>query len=454
MVNGMADIAEEKKSMIMNNRQRFYDIVFLIGFLCCLVPGTFPKLTTAASILMILCIIISIRNKNFYLYLGLFMYMRYRMLIGETPAYRIYSYLVVMKLLTEFFRLRFRLPYLPAIFVIIIHSLFALPPIASQFFELPLSHGFRVGANIIVDIFLVYMIIYKLAEEKLMRRFFAVFLLGGIASGVYGWFNPDVSVDINIAGAGVHTVNRNFGALSDSNFAGMYYSLCVVISILIKGIPKYIKGILVVLFFVLILQTASLSALLILFLLTCFTIVLKYRTKSILILSATMIGLVIVFSIILIVPQFREIKMIAGLLIRIEEKFSYFLRGRWDLLTTDRAALWGQALDVFRGKSFIGKLIGGSVVTVMATDYSIIPGAVHNTYLQGLLNFGILGTLLIYLPLFGTFGYRLLSHFKQKSGYEDEDVKMIRMLFVFTFVVFGMTVDFFADWPLMLFYFI
>ena len=70
-----------------------------------------------------------------------------------------------------------------------------------------------------------------------MRKFLFAFLLGGVTSGVYGWLNKDVSVDINVSGAGAHTVNRNFGALGDSNFAGLFYSLCIIITIVLKKIP-------------------------------------------------------------------------------------------------------------------------------------------------------------------------------------------------------------------------
>lgn len=438
-----------------DRKQKFYDIVFIIGFLCCLIPGTVPALIMPASALLVLCIAVSFFNKNFYCYAALFMFVRYIMLVGDTPAYRLYSYMITLKFLVDIFKLKFRIEYIPAIFVIILHSLFALPPIASEYFDMPLSRGIRIGFNVIVDIILAYIIVVRIREDNnLLRKFFYVFMLGGIASGFYGWFNPDVSVNINISGAGVHTVNRNFGALSDSNFAGFYYSLCVMSAVVLKGIPLKLRIALGFVFLVLILQTASLSALLILGLLICFYIVLRFRFKSIFILTALFVVGVVSLSLLLTIPQFRKIEMIAGLIIRIEEKLSYIPRGRWDLLTTDRTALWGLAWNVFMNKPIWGKLIGGSVLTVVATDYSIFPTAVHNSYIQSLLNFGIGGTLMIYLPLFAVFVTRLFKHFSKESGYENEDLKIMQMLYVFIFIVFGSTVDFFVDWPLMIFYFI
>ena len=66
---------------------------------------------------------------------------------------------------------------------------------------------------------------------------------------------------------------------------------------------------------------------------------------------------------------------------------------------------------------------------------------------------GIIGTLVIYLPLFLVFGYRVLRHFSMPKGYEKEDIKILQLIFSFAFIVFGFSVDFFIDWPFMLLYF-
>jgi len=426
-------------------KRKVYDIIYVIGFLSSLIPGPFPALNSVASLLLLLCIALSFFDENFYLYMGIFIYLRYRLLIGDTPVYRFYSYLVVIRFLIDLPKIKFRIAYLPALFVFFMHSLFATGRFES----------IRIGLNVIVDCVLVYIILLKLLScDRLMRKFIFTFLLGGVASGIYGWTNAEFTKEINVSGAGAEKVSRNFGALSDANFAGLFYSLCIICSIIVKGIPLWLKGIFLMLFCVMLLQTASLSALLILFSLGVLFIILKYRGRSVLILSALLIGLVVMVSVILAVPQLREIDAIAGLIIRVTEKLSYIPRGRWDLLTTDRYDIWQKAIAVFSSKSLWGKLIGGSVVTVMVIDYSIMSIACHNSYLQGILNFGIIGTLTVYLPLFAVFIYRIIKHFSTKSGYENEDIKMLQLIFTFAFIVFGMTVDFFIDWPFMLLYFI
>ena len=427
-----------------DKKRLFYDIVFICGFCSSLIPGPMPSLSSVASLLLLGCIAVSFFDENFYLYMAIFIYLRYRLLLGDTPAFRLYSYLVVLKFLLDLPKTKFRAMYLPALFVFFMHSIFATGRFESM----------RVGLNVIVDVVLVYVVLLKVLEnDNLMRKFMITFMLGGVASGIYGWTNDEFTKNINVSGAGAQTVSRNFGALSDANFAGLFYSLCVVTSITLNKLKFWVRGIFLALFGIMLLQTASLSAILITCILTIFYIILKFRRKSILILSAAFFAAVIGIAIILAVPQLREIPAISGLIIRINEKLSYIPRGRWDLLTTDRSAIWGDALEIFSNKALWGKLIGGSVITVMVIDKSIISIACHNSYIQSILNFGILGTIVVYLPMLLVFGYRILKHFSTPKGYEKEDIKMLQLIFTFAFIVFGFTVDFFIDWPFMMLFF-
>lgn len=436
----VSNITENKR----DKKRLFFDIVFIAGFMFSLIPGPMPSLSSIASLLLLGCIAISFFDENFYLYMAIFIYLRYRLLLGDTPAFRLYSYLVVLKFLLDLPKTKFRVVYIPALFVFFMHSIFA-----TGRFE-----NMRIGLNVIVDVVLVYVVLLKVLEnDNLMRKFMIAFMLGGVASGIYGWTNDEFTKNINVSGAGAQTVSRNFGALSDANFAGLFYSLCIVTSITLKNLKLWVRGIFLALFGIMLLQTASLSAILITCVLTVLFIILKFRRKAIPILSAALFAAMIGIAIILAVPQLREIPAISGLLIRITEKLSYIPRGRWDLLTTDRSAIWGEAIGIFSKKALWGQLIGGSVITVMVIDKSIISIACHNSYIQSILNFGIIGTLIVYLPMLFVFGYRILKHFSMPKGYEKEDIKMLQLIFTFAFIVFGFTVDFFIDWPFMMLYF-
>ena len=53
------------KSAIL--KRKIFDIIFLFGFLCCLIPGPLPPLTSVASLLLLACIAVSFFDENFYL---------------------------------------------------------------------------------------------------------------------------------------------------------------------------------------------------------------------------------------------------------------------------------------------------------------------------------------------------------------------------------------------------
>ncbi len=433
---------EEKKALF---KRRFYDIVFIFGFLCSLIPGPFPQLSGVASIGLLFAAFISFFDDNLYMYTALFIYLRYRLLIGDFAAFRAYTFILVLRFLKDLHKIKFQAIHLPALFVFFLHCMFV---VGRQAY-------IKLGLYVLADCVVIYIIMCIITQDKkLMHRFLFAFMLGAIASGIYGWTSDLYSVDINISGAGAHTVTRNFGALSDSNFAGLIYSLCVVCALTLKELPIWLRGIFLALFGIMLLQTASLSAMLTLTILIVFLIILKYRSKAFFILLFAFVGTVIVAAILLSIPQFRRIDAIAGLLIRFEEKVSYISRGRLDLLTTGRSAIWADAVQVLKNQGLWSKLIGGKAVTVSYIDPKVMSIACHNSYLQSLINFGLLGTLLIYIPLFFQTGYRILRHFSQKQNYYKEDLCIMQIIFALSFIVFGGTVDFFIDWVYMMLYFI
>ena len=77
------NISDEKAKF----KRMMFDIAYLIGFMCSLIPGPFPQLSSVASLLLLACIAVSFFDENFYLYMALFIYLRYRLLLGDTPAY-------------------------------------------------------------------------------------------------------------------------------------------------------------------------------------------------------------------------------------------------------------------------------------------------------------------------------------------------------------------------------
>ena len=422
-------------------RNIFFTFVFLCGFLCCLPVGLLPQYTTILSIAMLGCICINFFSDHFFLYAAIFMFMRYKMMIGETPVYRIYSYMVVIKFILELPRFKLRLVYLPAILVFALHSIFATG-----------AENMRLGLNVIVDIIIIYVILMKvLADDRLMRYFLVAFMLGAVTSGIYGYTAADATHDTIINGAVVE-VTRRFGSLSDANFACLFYISAIFTALILKGIPRLLRVVFAGFFFVLLLQTASLTGILTCALVGMLALVLRFRKKAIFI----FLGALVAVAILLSIPAVREIEAIASILLRISERLHYLSVGRWDMLTTGRTDLWRDSLALFNSKPLLGKLFGGSVITIalVTTRFRGTMWGTHQSVIQGLLNFGILGTVVVFGLLFATFFYRFLRHMFRPAGYANEDIKILQLLFSACFIIMSMTVDMFLDWTFLFFYFI
>ena len=128
----------------------YYDAAFLVSLLCCSLVGAFPQYSLLLSCGMVLCFGTSLFSDNFFLYAALFLFMRNKMVIGDTTAYRVYSYLLVLKCVWELPRLKIRVAYLPVLFVLAMHCVFAAG-----------RYNLRMGLNVIVDVVLVYLILAR-----------------------------------------------------------------------------------------------------------------------------------------------------------------------------------------------------------------------------------------------------------------------------------------------------
>lgn len=424
------------------NWDLIYSALFLLAFGLCLLLGVFPRYNSYLALLILMCAVASFFGDYYYLYLALFMFVRHRTIISTIPAFELYAYLMLVKFLTEAGKIRIRVPYLPMLSVLLLHTILA----ASQ---VDLAEALRQLVFLIV----MYGSLSKLlADDALMRKFLTAFLMGGIVSWFYGVSVGDAVHEMRVAGSGVYEVTQNFGILTHAAFAATFYNAAIFISLFLKGIPKPLRVVLVGGFFLLLLQTTNMAGLI-----TCccsFAIatVLKFRKKSVFILA----GVVVAAAVALSIPQVRQIQTISNILLRIGDALHHLRIGRWDLLTTNRTELWEISLNLFKNKSLAGKLFGGSVITVNITGAKITTffNACHQSIIQGMLNFGIIGTALIYGSAISAFLYRCIRHLFQKPGYENEDIKIIQILLAGILMSMGMAGDFFSDWAYMLLLFI
>lgn len=425
-----------------------FSLAFVL--LCCAVIGSFKQYEVYFSLAIVVVVALNWKNDEFYLYMGIFMLFveQFYLREGTTTAYRIYSYLLLFRLLKDVYTLRIQPQYIP---VMIIFAVFC--------FVCTGKLSFRVSMMVLCDVIFVFVVASILHQKPdLMRKYTVVFVLATICTGLYSLQAESlISYETGI-GAQV-TITRYVGTVGDANFAGMYYNVALFMALCSDAFKKWYLRVPVVgvlLYFILL--TASQTGLLCFLIGLCVYLVLRYRVPPGIVMAmilafGTLLGVVALLNI----PELRNHPALATLAIRIETSIKELNSGDVATLTTGRTTLWRVSWEYFKERPLLEKLIGGNAVTMLLTKPELLDlmgGAVHQSVVQSLLNFGILGTLVI----FGTFIGMTFSKFAQCMRLDDSwlPIDMVRCssMTAFVFLLYALTVDIFMDWrSLFLFFF-
>ena len=428
----------------------FANLSLAFVLLCCAIIGSFEQYEVYFSLAIVVVVALNWKNDEFYLYIGIFMLFTEQFYLreGTTTAYRIYSYLLLLRLLKDVYTLRVQPQYIPIMFIFAVFSFVCTGRLS-----------FRVSMMVLCDVIFVFMTASILHQKpELMRKFTVVFVLAAICTGLYSLQSKSfISYEEGI-GAQV-TITRYVGTVGDANFAGMYYNVALFMAICSDAFKKWylrVPAVGALLYFIIL--TASQTGLLCFLIGLCVYLVLRYRVPSGVVLSMTiafsaLLGVVALLNI----PELRNHPALSTLAIRIENSIRELNSGDVVTLTTGRTALWRVSWEYFTQRPLLEKLIGGNAVTMLLTKPELLElmgGAVHQSYVQSLLNFGILGTVVI----FGTFAGMTIKKFFQCMRLDESwlPIDMLRCsaMTAFIFMLYASTVDIFMDWrSLFLFFF-
>jgi hypothetical protein len=379
----------------------------------------------------------------------LFLFFAYLMLIGSRNVYRIYSYLALLKILASLPTAKFRLEYLPAIFVMSIYTLFAMGTANAEF-------SLRYAVRTFIDIIIVFQIVSEVTRKNdVFQRFLFVLALGGIASGIYGMVSGQASEAIIETGTELEVVERLLGAIPDANFVGYLYDMSIIAIISVKGIKPYIRLPIMALLFYFLAKAASISAFVTLCVVLALWLILRFKGIGVVVVFGMLVALSVSVTAILTMPALRENTPFSGLVIRINDKLVYLQRGDWDMVSTERTAVWRTVLSYYRKQPFISQLFGGNVVTTDIVDHPIFKEnfSCHNSILQGLLDFGLVGTLIIFVNFFVIYLGRIVKYLHTDDRLDVKDMDRARILFLTVFFLFGLSVDYFVQWSWLMFFF-
>ena len=208
------------------------NVILGLGWLICTAIGMVPAMESLFSIALLAFALCSSAGMSFTSFDVFHLFVDQFNLGSGSPAYRIYSYLVLIKFIVEIPKAKFRVPYLPA------------------FWSFPLLHfrgrlGGRdpAGPAPLCRYFIIYAILIRLkADPPMFRKMVFLFGAVAVAAGIYSMLAGNIiSYDVGREGVRSSEIVRYCATFGDANYAGFFYNIAIFGLLSLKT-PKWYAG--------------------------------------------------------------------------------------------------------------------------------------------------------------------------------------------------------------------
>lgn len=402
---------------------------------------------------------------EFYLLLPVFMLFTTQLLLKENmPLARFYIYLLLIKLVFTKKSSKLNAVMLPALVVFFLYCGFTIMGSNLDYQNAAGTLGdapgwisnLRLATRTMLDLVIVYLMAYLLIhDKKICQRFFVVLVVAVLLSGLYGYRAQNVmeySLGMDANTGTMLSIVRHKGSLEDPNYFGFYVNIAIVIVLSAKVLQKpYLRYPLLVALYYFLLASGSLTSLACNVAVLFFYIVLKYKKAApiaLVILGTLTLGAYLTAT---NLPVIKDMTVIQNVQLRIERQI-YHTEDNEVISTSGRTDLWEYYTNFYKKQDTLPRLFGGNIMmsSVIEPKFLEEPGhASHMVYIQFLLNFGLLGTLVLLLCFIAKACGYAYRYFK-----ENEPIFMTFFLCSCIWLIYGASLDYFPNWIFMLFYFL
>lgn len=356
---------------------------------------------------------------------------------GGIVLFRVYSILMFVKLLKQ--KIHIDLKILFPFAVITLYSVFTIVPL-----------NIRLAVFIIFDIvFLILYIKAYLYNKNHFDRFFRLYVIAALSATVFGVLRMtgQINTAIYVDGSWVY-INRFIATYNDPNYLGFFFNIAIFAAISLKPFQNRViqLGIIGVLYLALI-ATLSTTAILC----NAFGIFIYLITaKKINLKSASIVA----FSIIILVASYqialyREIPVLTDAAVKVKSRINELDESNMSSFTTQRTDIWERHMESYFEQSVFMMLFGGNAVNSYICDETKYKTASHQEFIDMLLNFGIVGTLIMLAYYF----LSVLEAFRRlTTNGSNQDVMRIMVKYVWFFYALGLTM--FPGWMFYIFFFL
>lgn len=440
-------------------KQVSWTVVLACMTVITLVPSTYIPMTW----LMLPFVCIMFVYDDFYTLCGIFLFFEDNIvLIPGLSLFAIYSLMVVVKyFLFDKCEKRITVAVIPAILIMVMYAVFAMPTADTTAARLTYVNSGRVppsdamiNMRLIIGYALDSAAIILLAmrignDNGLKRKLCIVIVITAVMSGVFGY----TAGRIFVYGGEDAGINRYMASFNDPNYASFFFNLAIF-TVLATDIFKklYLKIPLLLIFYYFLVATGSLSGLIFNVIGIAIFTIFKYRLKAVLALSVTAVIFTGVWLAITKIPQVASLEVIVNMQTRITRQFAQKEETSVSDATSGRETQWKNYWEYFKKQEPEKKLFGGNIITSSSIDQSLkeeFGNAPHQAYLSFILNFGIIGggimILFFLIKLVGAFIIMCKS---------NDGINLLMFIIACMWLFYGMGFDYFGDWRFMIFYFL
>ncbi|WP_396128564.1 O-antigen ligase family protein [Exiguobacterium mexicanum] len=388
------------------------------------------------SIVLALLIVFLIRSDYFYLVLPMMIFYYSQLVLpGGIALFRVYTILFLIKIISEkkiTTNKRLLIPFtLMSLYCVIVVS----------------KWDPKTAFTIILDLFVVIIYISSfLTNKENIVNFFKWFSIATFSTVIYGiWsINSGLNSYYYINGVWLE-VTRFTGTFGDPNYFGFYINIAIFSLLILGNFKKTIKVILLMIFYFALIATVSMTGL-ICNLLGLF-ILMSFKNGSIFKKNLIVSSMLIISLILYNLSMNYSIPVLSDTAERINNTINNFTTGNFVELSSDRNVIWSNHLQYYFEQPIYNILFGGNYITDYGFDLNKFSSVTHNALIDMLLNFGLIG----FMVLISTFLFSTIIYLKMYIQ-TKENFFLVLVMSKYVWLFYSFSLSMFPSWKFNLFF--
>ena len=302
------------------------------------------------------------------------------------------------------------------------------------------AYSLQTAIAIILSFLALAFLLEELSDYNKWIKFCKWYIVALLAATLYGIGNYIDGISSNIYSTFRYTVT-----FTDSNYAGFFLSAGLYMAFFLKKeLNAWIRWFVICVSLISILITISSSAIIA----NVCIISIIYLTGMNKKINTRIILKTVVFIVagLLIINWSRSIFPGAERTFsRFMEKILQFQNGGIDDATTERSIIWKEHLEFFWNQdNFLQILFGGNYLTDRGMDYSKFSIVSHQVYIDALICFGVVGTVVYIMFIF-----RMLI--KKWNSRKLSNTNQLSFVLLLLWIIYSFVLSMFPFWGFMLF---